>query len=355
MSPRLVPFTPIRFVVPSLLVGAVACVAWWIVTTLMLWLDARGVSSGGAVLSPDAQGQGMIVAVAGVVAAAQIAVEGRFERTPAGGRVLEAVVAALLAVVVVALPLALAGYLATPDPDAPPLALAAHLGAWIAAGLGAGLGPLVARAGRHGLDALQRRWEIDVLQPPPPLDGRWWVVAPLHAVAGLLAGLVAALAWYGLGRALGDLHLASAAGCWLLGAIPGALVWTVPDRLYVGWLRVLRGRRAGWRVPVDAAVPALSERFVGGFPAGMDLWIGEEEGVAELHASVVALGPGRFTLRGLSRDTLRVHRTLERIDLAYAPSLPAPLQTRLRHGDVVPVGSGDVRVEFLVLSREGDP
>ena len=62
---------------------------------------------------------------------------------------------------------------------------------------------------------------------------------------------------------------------------------TIPDDLYVGWIRVLKGARFGHRIPIDAKEDKPKERFIGAYPNGLDLFFPVEETVQPLHASIV--------------------------------------------------------------------
>ena len=152
----------------------------------------------------------------------------------------------------------------------------------------------------------------------------------------------------------GDLYLGSALGAFFWGVMFGLFVWPIPRSLYAGWIRVLSAERYGMRVPIDRPDGASSERFIGHFPRGLDLYLPGECGVAELHTSFVVDAEQNYSVRGLSQQPTRVKRFLESIDLSYAPSRPAPLETALAMEDRVYMGNGEQEsvVEFLLLPKE---
>jgi hypothetical protein len=208
--------------------------------------------------------------------------------------------------------------------------------------------------GRRLIEVVRTRWKLDFVPPAPEPEGGVIATTVLHGVAGMASGLTAAVGWYFCGLALGDRFLASALGAWLLGVTLGALLLSIPESFFVGWMRVRRGARPGWRVFLDPDDPARSERFIGHFTRGMDVHMPPTDGSAELHVSFVAKDDGDWTVRGLSQQRVGLARPLERIELAYDPSLPAPLETPLRNGDVVRIGElGEV--EFVVATEEGIP
>lgn len=351
MTPRLIPFLPFRHLVSALMGGAGALVAWGMaLVALDAWRHAR--YSAGSEVAVTAEGAWWLAAVAAGAAGTALAVEGRFERTPPGRRALTVLVGAALAAVCTALPAWLWASFAVEVSAG--MALRERLFSWMAAGGGAAFSLLVLREGAQALHDLQVRWELSMIVPPPPREARRIVVVAEHLIAGFAAGLLAAAAWYGLSHAADDLFLAGAAGAWVIGAVCGGLTWGPAARLYVGWLAVRVGARPGWRVPLDASQIALSERFVGHFPAGMDLYLPPEDGVAELHLSALATGDGTWGARGLTQQPVTLMRTLERVDLTFDPTLPAPLETPIRDGDRIRLGD-HAEVEFLVLSREGAP
>jgi hypothetical protein len=178
-----------------------------------------------------------------------------------------------------------------------------------------------------------------------------------HLAGGAIGGAFGAAVWHSFNTyaILGsNLYLGSAFGCWIWGGMHGLLVWEIPENLYTGWIRVLSADRYGLRIPINAAGSRHSERFVGHFPRGLDLYLGEDRGVAELHASFVVDGDANYGVRGLSIRPLIVKRFLEKIDLSYDAQRPAPFETDLRMEDRIQLGEGDdaSEVEFLLLPKE---
>ena len=174
--------------------------------------------------------------------------------------------------------------------------------------------------------------------------------------AGVTAGLCGAAAWYLLSSTvLGtDLYLSGAAMGLVWGGVFGLLAWGIPDELYAGWLRVLTPNRYALRIPVDALDGSAKERFIGHFPRGLDLFLGVEDGVQELHVSVYVDEQQRYAARGLGQQPTQVKRLLESVDLSYDPSRPAPLETELRSWDRIRIGNGQqqAELEFILLPKE---
>jgi hypothetical protein len=356
MSPRVVPFTLLRHLVPPLIGGACGLVAWWVVIVLTGWRRSNALAAGAAEpMRAEVEGVLLLAVLAGAVAVGQILLEGRFERTGRRRRYGAALFAGFVATSCTAtsarVHLALSE--STLRADTATYSLAWHVLPWMLAGGCAGLALVLVREGRYLVEWAQRRWELRVFAPPPPNDLGHGVTSALHLLGGPLAGLAGALVWYSVGVWRGGHFFASAAGCWTVGVVLGALVWAVPDRLYRGWVRVLVGSRPGWRVPVDHAQAGLRERFVGHFPVGMDLHLPDSDGVAELHVSVVARAPGRWASRGLTRAGVKVRRPLEWMELTYDPTLPAPLEAPLLTGDRIELGPS-AELEFVVLPREAE-
>jgi hypothetical protein len=180
-----------------------------------------------------------------------------------------------------------------------------------------------------------------------------------HVGAGLVSGLAAAAMWHIWGYApfqagFSDLYVASAVSAMTLGGTFGLLAWGIPDSLYAGWLRVVSETRHGRRIPIDGPDNSPRERFVGHFPRGLDLFLPAEDGVLELHVSVMVNRKQEYRARGLTLKPTMVKRFLERIDLRYDARRPAPLETRLSSGDRLYLGPPDdpTVVEFLMLPRE---
>jgi len=86
----------------------------------------------------------------------------------------------------------------------------------------------------------------------------------------------------------------------------------------------------------------------------MDLFMPADDGVLELHVSVAVDVEQRYWLRGLSLHPTLLRRFLERVDLHYDSTRPAPLETRLLSGDRIEIGDGQrsAELEFIMLPRE---
>ena len=148
--------------------------------------------------------------------------------------------------------------------------------------------------------------------------------------------LLAAAVWHTLSyQIIGDFYVATAIGFLVMGLCFGSLTWAVPPDLYLGWVRVLSAHRYGHRIPVLGPDEAFSERFVGHFPRGLDVFVEHEHGVAEIHASFVGEASGRYAVRGLSQSPTYIMRFIERLDLTYDARSPVPLESDLNMEDVV--------------------
>ena len=202
-----------------------------------------------------------------------------------------------------------------------------RIGAFASAGLASGVGPLIARR----------------------FQG-WFS----HCIGGTVAGIAGGLAWHLLNYqgAGSDLFYAGAALGLVWGFVHGLLCWGLPDDLYAGWLRVMSWNRHGRRIPIDASDGTPSERFVGHFTRGLDLFLPAEDEVMEMHLSVAVDEKQRYSARGLSLQPTRVKRFLERINLSYDARRPTPLQTRLSSGDRIELGDDGTEVEFIMLPKE---
>jgi hypothetical protein len=176
-----------------------------------------------------------------------------------------------------------------------------------------------------------------------------------HFFGGMVAGGFGAAAWHWLGhQVVGDYYLAAAAGVFVWGTLHGLLLWAIPKSLYAGWIRVLSDFRYGYRIPIDHVDGSPSERFLGHFPRGLDIFLPVEHGSAELHASVLVDNDHRYAVRGLSIRPTVVRRFLEMLDLRWDPARPAPLETELHQGDRLSLSDGvaDTVVEFVLLPKE---
>ncbi|MEM6931571.1 MAG: hypothetical protein AAF602_31865, partial [Myxococcota bacterium] len=219
----------------------------------------------------------------------------------------------------------------------------------------AGLGALGARSLSTAL-ARRFAWARDNAAVPPrrPWSERSASILS-HVGGGLAAGGLAAAVWHAVGHYPdlgGDLYAASAAASAVFGLGCGGLFWGVPDAWYDGWIRVLTPTRFGLRVPVSET----REVVIGHYPRGLDLYLPDGDGVAELHCSFVVDELGRYAVRGLSRVATTVRRPLERVDLRYDPGRAAPLETELRPEDRIVLGDGGhTEIEFVRLPRGPKP
>lgn len=330
MNIFLVPYTALRHIQVALFTGASAMVAWWL---CLSWV---------VVVSPfwsvEFDGMIFLVAIVAATSASATLAEGtlrrlhpawRLSRMLLSGAISGGLTAAwFLAWHNVTVPIIFPEEAAADYGDPTLISLRYRIGAFAMAGLSAAMGPLIVRKGAYLLD---------------------------HLVAGLTCGLAGAAAWHLCNfTAFYDLYFAGAVGAFTLGASFGLLCWGIPNELYTGWLRVLKGGRYSHRIPVDALDRSYKERFLGHFPRGLDMWLPVEEGVLELHASVVVDDDQNYKARGLTLHPTRVKRFLESIDIRYDPRRPAPLETRLSPGDRLVLGEGETQVEleFLMLPRE---
>lgn len=333
MNIFLVPYTWHRHLALGWVCAAAGLIAWWAVL-------------GAAVVHPlwtlDWDGPVFLGTVGGAVAGASVLAEQTLHRRALWKRALFPLLAGFLSAGAIVAgywmwtrgvgPMVLSGDAASDLADPTLVALRYRLPAWLAAGVGTAFGPTVLRRGRGFL---------------------------AHGAAGAAAGGIGGCVWYLLGytkSALGysDLYYASAYGAMALGLAFGLLAWGIPDALYAGWLRVVTDTRHARRIPVDGLDARGRERFIGHFPVGLDLFLPSEEGVAELHVSVMVNARQRYRARGLTLAPTVVRRFLERVDLRYDPKRSAPLETELSSGDRILCGPPEnpTIVEFLMLPKE---
>jgi hypothetical protein len=176
----------------------------------------------------------------------------------------------------------------------------------------------------------------------------------LHYIfGGLFAGLTAGACWSIMAYYWAqNLYWAGAVLFVSFAFAFGLATRSIPDDLYVGWIRVLKGSRFGHRIPIDAKESKPKERFVGAYPNGLDLFFQVEEGVQPLHASIVhSPSENQYTLRGLTQHHLKMARMLEWAKLNYNPQSPVPMEVVLSNEDRLELGE-QVHVEFLILPRE---
>jgi hypothetical protein len=369
MNIILIPHNFTRHVAVAFYTGAVPLLIWWFVLT---WRVALGPTlfEAGLLYIPQIEGVILFTLMAGGIAAVHISAEGGLRRRAIAWKILLPLLAFLLTALFTAI-LVFATELVTPllvgvfsaplgevvaDPST--VTLRFRLAEWILAGTVVGVVTLLIRTawGYVGFAAPYIPDSISAfveLPADPPKVGLASVFD--HLLAGTGSAMVGAAVWQLLGHVIiGDLYLASALGFTTWGFLFGLLAWGVPSDLYAGWIRVLSSHRFGHRIPIDAPEGGTVERVMGHYPRGLDLWVGAEHGVAELHTSFVADGQGGYFVRGLSQQPVALKRALESIDLAYEPSSPVPLETDLRMEDRILVGPKGQQtiVEFIMLPKE---
>ncbi len=337
MNIYLIPFTWIRHLAPALIMGSATLILWWFWLTYLVVYN-QGFHSWFLLYSHQAVPVYFMSSLAGLCAGLTIFYEGSLYRTIWYKRFGFAFATGfgtwLMCLLQIWLARGITYYIFTSETMAPLASdsslttLRYRILMWIACGFWAGVGPLVARRGKGALT---------------------------HMTAGLLAGGVAAAVWHWLGyQMVRDYYLASAMAAFSFGIVYGLFIWPIPRDLYAGWVRVLSDHRFPYRIPIDHIDGSAAERFIGHFPRGLDLFLPVEQGVAELHISVLVDRDQNYAVRGLSVWPTITRRFLERIDLRYDPSRPAPLQTLLSSGDRITMSDGvnETHVEFVMLPKE---
>ncbi len=336
MNIYLVPYNWTRHVVPALFGAGAGLLTWWAFLHVRVWLGPT-LFSWGILYARGIEGPLFLGLLSGAIAFSSVLVEQSLRRNAVYLRAAYSLVAGLVALLwtmigyaVLALIVGLFAKreMAEIVTDAALASHRHHVWMWIAAGFGAGLGPLIVRRGKGAFN---------------------------HLMGGMVAAGAAAALWQYLGyHIFQDLYLATGLAAVLWGGLYGLLCWGVPDELYAGWVRVLSPYRYGYRIPVDRVDGGAAERFIGHFPRGLDLFLPVEQGVAELHTSFVRAPDGHYTVRGLSQQPTVVKRPLERIDIRYDASRPAPLETELQSEDIVVMSNGaqETQVEFIMLPKE---
>jgi hypothetical protein len=329
----LIPYTWMRHVAVALVCAAAALMGWWVLLAATVYFPFWTVEWDGALY---------IAMLCFTSAGASTMAEASYRRSPLWKRGLYTFASASLSGSI-----AIIGYwgwsaflgplifsaVGAADLSEPTLvSLRYRLPGFLLAGMQAGLGPLALRKGQGVFS---------------------------HFGAGAAAGLLAGATWYTLGYpksfiGLSDLYLASAAGAVVFGGTFGLLAWGIPDSLYAGWLRIVSESRHGRRIPIDGADGGPRERFLGHFPRGLDVFLPAEDGVMELHISIMVTRKQEYRARGLTLQPTIVKRFLERVDLRYDPRRAAPLETRLSSGDRLLLGpqNDPTVVEFIMLPRE---
>jgi hypothetical protein len=338
MNIYLVPYTWMRHLTLAWVTGGAALVAWWGLLVWAVWIGPEL----GMMWSHGAESWFYLVTIATTVSFASVLAEGGLRRRRVTRRVMFAALSGLVTLLVSSMGIGLAtlvtGWLAGAEmaelaDDPSFVSLRYRLLLWVIAGYASGIGPFFTR-----------------------FDGIF-----SHVGGGIAAGLIGGAVWHAFAYAFPvelwpakDLYVASAMGPLAWGLAHGALTWAIPDRLYAGWLRVLSAERFGRRIPIDGTDHKARERFVGSYPRGLDLWMGERSGVAELHASVAVDERHQYVVRGLSQHPTVVLRLLERIDLRFDPRRPAPLETSLEMEDriQVSIGGAETELEFVMLPKE---
>ncbi|MEZ4318071.1 MAG: hypothetical protein R3F61_11225 [Myxococcota bacterium] len=365
MNIYLVPYTWIRHLVVALNVGGAALLGWYV---FELWIVGLGPTFHGLHLywNQAFEGTMFLSGLAGLIAFTSVLSEGSLRRRMMLWRMLYAGLAGAISffstVGTYLVFRMLVPYMSTAEyaevvEDSSLVTLRYTLALWALAGVMSGLGPFVARKIQR---FAARTFGFAVDGSVRPVATTWsdrFAELFYHTGGGFAAAVFGAAAWQLLGqydKLGGDLYLASAAAAFIWGFGHGLLTWGIPDDLYAGWIRILSAERYGLRIPVDRVDGAPSERFVGHFPRGLDMYMPADNGVAELHTSFVVDRQHNYAVRGLSIQPTVVKRFLEKINLAYDARRPAPLETQLRMGDRIVMGTGnDVsEVEFLLLPKE---
>lgn len=369
MNIILIPHNFTRHIAVAFYTGAVPLLLWWLIEN---WLVALGpwAFQNGLLWMPEAEGPIVFTLVAATIAATHISAEAGLRRRALLWTIALPFLAWLFTAIFTAL-FVVAAEIVTPmliglaDPqygkvyaDPSTATLRARLAEWVLAGTVIGVVTLTIRVAwaytgflsTYIPESMKRFIEVPA---HPPRVAVWMAID--HLLAGPGAAMVGAGVWHLFAHQLiRDMYLASALGFASWGFFYGLLAWGVPSDLYAGWVRVLSAHRYGHRIPVDAPDGGVVERILGHYPRGLDLWVGAEHGVAELHGSFVADGQGHYAVRGLSQVPLSVKRTLESVDLTYDPQSPVPLETDLRQEDRVLVGpkGNQTLVEFILLPKE---
>jgi hypothetical protein len=363
MNIYLIPYTAARFIVVSLITAGAALMAWWVTLYAVVVLGPYAHSMG-LVWHQAMDGAALLANISCAVAFTSVFVEGSLRRRPAIYRFGYACLAAFLAFLMTLLAFGfwflINPYLGTAAmrpllADSSLVSLRYRIVPWAFAGMASGVGPLVARVLQEVL-ARRLGFGSDGVTSRPPTWSEWMALASQHVAGGLVAGTLCAAIWHSFGHysaLAGDLYLGPALGAFTWGLMHGLLVWAIPDDMYAGWIRVLSPERYGLRIPVPHRDGTPSERFLGHFPRGLDLYLPAENGVAELHVSFVVNDRHQYAVRGLSVQPTVVKRFLARVDLHYDPHRPAPLETDLQMEDRVLIGVNQAtEVEFLMLPKE---
>lgn len=365
MNIYLVPHTWARHLVVGVYTAAATLCAWWFLLFMVVQAGPY-MWEIGFYWAQSAEGGAFHGLLAGTAAGMTLLAEGSLRRRPVVYRLGYSGIAAFSAFFIAAIGHSIASgltpYLGSESMrtllnDASLVSLRYRLFIWGFTGLVAGFVPFVVRQLQR---AIARRFgygQDGPTPPEPPTRTEWTSELYYHLGGGFAAGWTAAAVWHLCGHydnIFGDLYMAAALASFLFGLVHGLLVWPIPSDLYTGWVRILSVERYGLRIPLDHVDGSHSERFIGHFPRGLDLYLPVENGVAELHTSFVVDRKRRYAVRGLSVKPTIVKRMLERIDLRYDPRRPAPLETELSMEDRIIMGEGEdvSEIEFLLLPKE---
>ncbi len=386
MNVGLVPYTWTRHLVSAWWVGGASVCAWWAVTSALIAVAPIAASAEPSRLwSRTTEGVILLATLAATAAAMSVWQEGALWNEKRRWRLFFATMGAGSAAAAVAVAYVLhvaLGYAIFVLPGAFPAYFPARVGEvttiawgdgwafwadesmaslrsrasmWVATGMAAAYGAYFARRLRIRIDDLQTAWEQDWMARPWPVPETPWGDFFLHLGAGLAGGLAGACVWHTAGVNLFyDYYLGFSLAAFTLGALVGGLPRGIPEQLFSGWIRVLSRRRFGVRVPIDDPTPAVTERFVGHYPLGLDLHLPAEDGVTEVHCSFRREPDGGYAVRGLSMAPTRLRRPGARADLMFPRNHPAPFAMSLEPEDLVVLGESDspTVMEFIMLPRE---
>jgi len=337
MNIFLIPHTWIRHISPALIMGSAALIVWWLWLTYLV-VYGRTFFDMFLLYNTGTHGSYFLASVAATLAFTTILQEGSLYRRPVFRRIGLAVAAGFFTWLYTLFSVwfvqwifwsifvteGMAGLYEDPSLTT----LRYRILQWIAAGWCSSTGPMLVRRGEGFFN---------------------------HFFGGIVSGGIGAAVWHYCGYNLfQDYYLAPALGVFAWGFTYGLFVWPIPKDLYAGWIRVLSDHRYAYRIPIDHEDGTHSERFIGHFPRGLDLFLPVDKGVAELHMSVLVDDDHNYAVRGLSVWPTMTRRFLESIDLRYDPTRPAPLQTTLSSGDRMSMSDGvnTTHVEFVLLPKE---
>lgn len=350
----LIPYTWIRHISLGLVTGGAAVVTWWCFLVYMVYFG-MGLYDSGMLFTVKVHGTWFMVLQAVVMTFVSLFAEGALYRDSLIWRMVRCwvgvVVATIHAFLLFFMINSLIEYVFISSEMAPLMedrsltTLRYTIVQWLAMGWVVGTSCLAVRFASR---VISTKVGIDLAaQGGASVFG--------HTFGAITAAGMGAAVWQLCGMHLyGDLYLAAPLGVFVWGFMHGALSWAVPRDLYAGWVRVISDHRFPYRIPIDKLEGGLSERFVGHFPRGLDLFLAADQGNAELHVSFMVDDDQRYFVRGLSIWPTLLKRFLESLELRWDPSRPAPLQTELQQGDRVMLSDGRATtvLEFLMLPKE---